>query len=67
MERVSWVSDALELMHHLRDDELQRHVRLFVQVAKECNGGARCRGIDVLDFEEDSLIHALHLNEQVGL
>ena len=72
LECVSFVNDAFGLMRHLLDDELQRCVRLVLQVAKECDGGARCQGIDVLDVEEksglveDSLIHAIELDAQVA-
>ena len=71
-ERVSWANDAFGSMRRLLDDELQRHVRLVVQVAKECNGRARYRGIDVLgvektlSFVEDSLILVLEFDEQGG-
>ena len=59
-------------MRHLLDDALQRYIRLVLQVANECNRGARCQGIDILGVEEKlsfvevSLIHVLELDEHGG-
>ena len=38
LEPVSWLNEAFGLMRHLLDDELHKHVRLVLQVAKGCNG-----------------------------